>query len=554
MAFITKKKSKYSTYYVIIENARVNGQSKVVKQWYLGTIDKIIKMAEGSEEKVQPREIDCVEYGSVAALCRIADELGLRDIVNSVSDKKRKQGMSTGDYILLCAINRALGATSESKLNEWVDSTGLHLFMNMDKEKITSQHVWNHFDRIDEAQVNGIYAELVRKAVEIEKINLDFLVYDTTNYYNYWDVLNPSELARMTKSKAGKNHLRHIGMALAVDRDYGIPVYNRLYPANRHDSVVFNGLLEDMFAYICSLVGDKKSLTFVFDKGNNSDDSIKYLDDSRHNFIGVRSPYHHKELCDLEPDKYTLTDIPGTDYSMPVYETRQELYGRERRIIVSYNELTARRQEHRLERNLEKAKSELSFFKKAAKTKDGRSTVESVRRDAKEILSRYHVPGLLDIVITENRQGFTVSARKNLPAIDEQKKRFGKQIIFTNRESISAGEIIKYYLDRYIVEQSFRITKSDNWVKWDPAFHWTDAKIRVHALTCMIALLLVRIAFKRAKEKGFTAGAERMLELLSGVKSAMMFYPKSSKPVRQLCSISEEQKLLLTNLNVPLNP
>ena len=91
MAFITKKKSKYSTYYVIIENARVNGQPKVVKQWYLGTIDKIIKMAEGSEEKVQPREIDCVEYGSVAALCRIADELGLRDIVNSISDKKRKQ-------------------------------------------------------------------------------------------------------------------------------------------------------------------------------------------------------------------------------------------------------------------------------------------------------------------------------------------------------------------------------------------------------------------------------------------------------------------------------
>jgi hypothetical protein len=53
----------------------------------------------------------------------------------------------------------------------------------------------------------------------------------------------------------------------------------------------------------------------------------------------------------------------------------------------------------------------------------------------------------------------------------------------------------------------------------DPAFHWTDSKIRVHALTCVLALLLVRIAHKRAKANGFVHGAERMMELLSGVRT-----------------------------------
>ena len=42
MASIIKKKSKYSTYYVVAESARVDGKPRIVKQWYLGTIEKII--------------------------------------------------------------------------------------------------------------------------------------------------------------------------------------------------------------------------------------------------------------------------------------------------------------------------------------------------------------------------------------------------------------------------------------------------------------------------------------------------------------------------------
>jgi hypothetical protein len=59
----------------------------------------------------------------------------------------------------------------------------------------------------------------------------------------------------------------------------------------------------------------------------------------------------------------------------------------------------------------------------------------------------------------------------------------------------------------------------------------------------------VRDAHKRARQNGFLQGAERMLELLSGVRSAMMFYPKSSKPHRMLCSLSKEQQELLTKVN-----
>ncbi|HSW62283.1 MAG TPA: hypothetical protein VLH56_03045, partial [Dissulfurispiraceae bacterium] len=71
----------------------------------------------------------------------------------------------------------------------------------------------------------------------------------------------------MTKSKAGKNNLRHIGLALAVDRDCGMPLFFRLYPANEHDSTVIKGFVDALFEQIRSCTSDKKAVTLVFDKG-----------------------------------------------------------------------------------------------------------------------------------------------------------------------------------------------------------------------------------------------------------------------------------------------
>jgi len=303
-----------------------------------------------------------------------------------------------------------------------------------------------------------------------------------------------------------------------------------------------------LFSQVDGAVSDKKALTFVFDKGNNSEEAIKKLDESRHHFVGSRSPFHHKDLCRIPVERYHETAVPGGD-SLPVFETRLELYGQERRVLLVYNEATYRRQLARMERHLELAKKELSFFKKRAKGADGRSTLESIERAGREITDRYHVKGLLEIEVEEADEGYRVSARKNFLAIEDAKTRFGKQVIFSNRETVTAGKLVAIYRDRAVVEDASRITKSDAWVKMDPAFHWTDSKIRVHALTCILALLLVRIAHKRAKAKGFEHGAERMMELLTGVHTAMVYYLKSTKPHRILCSLTDEQRALLTALD-----
>lgn len=77
-----EQKSKYSTYYAVAESARVGGKPRIVKQWYLGTIEKIIALAEGNTDKEEPGQIDCVSEGAIAVLFKIAEELGIREIID----------------------------------------------------------------------------------------------------------------------------------------------------------------------------------------------------------------------------------------------------------------------------------------------------------------------------------------------------------------------------------------------------------------------------------------------------------------------------------------
>jgi transposase len=549
MAYLVTKTFKGRTYYYIVEGARVEGKSRIVKQWYLGSINKLIGLAEGKGQ-IKPKEIAVLEEGSVAALMQEASALGIVDIIDSLVPK-RSQGMSVGRYLLLAALNRAIEAKPKTRIEEWLKTTAIHRHLEIASDKLSSQNFWDHFDLIDEKAVIAIGDAIGKKAVKTYGIAMDSVIYDTTNYYNYWDVTTESELARMTKSKAGKNNLRHIGLALAVDRDYGMPLFFRLYPANEHDSTVIKGFVDALFEQIRSCTSDKKAVTLVFDKGNNSEELIARLDESRHHFIGSRSPYHHDGLCDVPLQRYRSIAI-AEDKELPAYETIVELYGLPRRVVVTYNESTYWRKVLRMEHAMAEASREISGFKRKVKAADGRSTEDSLMKKAEEILDRWHVRACYTVEIIKEEGYFKASIRKNHAAIEKAKKRFGKTILFTNRETLTAGEIVKLYHDRHIVEDAFRITKSDHFVKMDPAFHWTDSKIRVHALTCMIALLLVKLSHRRAQMNGCEKGIESFMHDLRGIRSALLFYPGTKNPHRQLCSLSESQTVLLNQLGLNL--
>ena len=79
--------------------------------------------------------------------------------------------------------------------------------------------------------------------------------------------------------------------------------------------------------------------------------------------------------------------------------------------------------------------------------------------------------------------------------------------------------------------------------------HWTDSKIRVHALYCYFALLLLAILQKQLDEAGITMRADRAIDQLRMIQETMIIYTNGSAD-RVLSQRDETQEQLLQALGL----
>ncbi len=76
--------------------------------------------------------------------------------------------------------------------------------------------------------------------------------------------------------------------------------------------------------------------------------------------------------------------------------------------------------------------------------------------------------------------------------------------------------------DEATVEADFRQLHSPFHVAWQPMYHWTDQKIRVHGLYCLIALLLVQLLRMLARKAGAERSIDRILDDLDEVQECLV--------------------------------
>src|SRR5262245_55446702 len=109
MASLTAKVIHGNTYYYARESARIGAKPKIVRTIYLGTADELIAATLGQKQSQapQPISVDVAAFGDVAALYDLARQMELVELLNRHFPKKRTQGLSVGEYLLLAAINRA---------------------------------------------------------------------------------------------------------------------------------------------------------------------------------------------------------------------------------------------------------------------------------------------------------------------------------------------------------------------------------------------------------------------------------------------------------------
>jgi transposase len=127
-------------------------------------------------------------------------------------------------------------------------------------------------------------------------------------------------------------------------------------------------------------------------------------------------------------------------------------------------------------------------------------------------------------------------------AIRKEEKLDGKWVITSNDDTLTPEDLALGYKQLMRVEECWRTMKSG--LRMRPVYHWTAHRISAHVGLCVLALLLERIAERRAKDTW-----RNVLAKVDTIK--VVEYERAGVRVRQTTEVRGEVQGLLRQLGVP---
>jgi len=557
MAHFVVKKKKGRPYLYVREVARVDGKPKVVSQIYIGSPDRVAAMARGERDENTKLRVE--EYGALWLAQQMDREIDLVGIIDSVIPAgAREKGPTIGEYFLYCVWNRMIEAVSKRKLADWYRRTAIQQIRPVDLEELTSARYWEKWDRVSEQTLEEISRRFFSRIWEVEKPTADCLLFDTTNYYTYMGAQTDSDLAVRGKSKAGKHHLRQVGLGLLVARESRLPIYYKTYPGNLHDSRHFSAVMEEMFSIVGGLNKTKERLTVVIDKGMNSEDNFAWLDDhARMHFVTTYSTYYAEDLAAIPLKQFEpadteknrrLVDEGHPEERLLVYRTQGEFWGKERAVVVTFNPASARKQAYTLDRKLDEIRQELLLMRTKVRNDQPQwRDPDAIWERYYRLCERFHVSSdLYDLEFDKDHSGLMMSFRKNSYWVDRHRARMGKSVIVTDNTDWTTAQIVNANLDRWQVEDRFRQSKNHDHVGVQPMRHWTDSKLRCHFFSCVVALTYLRRLELKLATSGIHRTANDVMDDMRHLHSVLAMPALARKPRRRLETPTKTQAEVLS--------
>ena len=499
---------------------------------YLGTAEAIVHKLKAARKPVEARHRD---FGFVAAIYQTAVEIGLVDLLRTRIQGERC-GMARWLYFMLPIINRLQHATSKEQMGKWAKSTVLPQLLGFDPARLNSKSFWYATDDVisekalrerreekpeledelfvglDDAVFADIEEQVVARLKEQYGLFADTLLYDATNFFTYIEAPARAKLANTGHNKDAHHHLRQVGLAMCVDKEWGIPMFYRLYRGNAQDAKTFAGIVEELVRAVRAGFDSVDELVLVLDKGNNSKKNFQAMQ-GKLQWVGSLVPSQHKDLLALPLEGYE-----GRWQDCRYHRLTREVMGVECTLVVTYNERLARKQEHSLDNGIEKLKNKIrrkwAEYKRApTKVPAG---VETLRKE-----SRYG--NYLHITCKRGQPVFTQTKEID-ERIAQQRKRFGKNLLFAGGPDASAPWVIAQYHSKDRIEDGFKMLKDPELIRWRPCRHWTDTKIRAYGFCGVMALLLIRLMERKTALAGLPMSPVLIKEELADLKEVVMVY------------------------------
>jgi transposase len=559
MPSLTAKTVNGKTYYYLRETKRVNGKPKVVSTIYLGS-------AESIQERLlnpKPTEVSFQEFGGSTAAFSIAEALDVVATVDRHVPKRGQQGPSVGRYLLLAALNRCVAPASKAQIGSWYKETVLPRLLPMTASQLTSQRFWDNMDRVSSEQIAAIEQELAQNAVTRFGLDLRCLLFDATNFFTFVDSFNTrAKLPQRGHAKQGHDNLRLLGLAVLATSDGDVPLLHHTYAGNQPDSVMFQSVIDLLFARCRALSEHVEEITLIFDKGNNSEANLELVEQGPLHFVGSLVPTQHEDLLAIQRDQMRRLDrsqLPA------VWASRIEktVFGVKRTVLVTFNLKLFSSQKKTMTREINKRKRKLGKLQEKllqvrAEDRGKKPTVAGTEKKVKEILRGRHMKDLFSAKVIKTKDGLP-RLRFQFREAEYQKLQdtlMGKTILFTDHgDDWTDEQIVIAYRAQHHVEADFRRLKDPRYLTFRPTFHWTDQKLRVHAFYCVLALMILNLMRRKLAQSGIVLSTAEMMKRLTSIKQVTLLYPppQRSKPplVRtQLSKTIKQQEKMISLLGL----
>jgi transposase len=553
MGFLFDKQKKGRLYTYWGESARVKGKPRLIEQIYLGPKERVLEEIKRAYTRGQVpgpsplRQLNHLEFGASAWLWSWVERLGLIELVDRhvpAVAKRRRTQLSVGHYLLLAAVNRALAATSKrSFYSDWYRSSVISRLCPARESELTSQRFWDHMDQVQPPQIDAIQQDLLTRLKECFPLGEETILYDTTNYFTFIDSANHrSELAQRGHNKQKRSDLRQLSLALFEDEATGLPLYHQCYSGRRPDVSQFTSAWQSLLERWLKGVGARpEQLTLVFDKGNPSRQNLAELDTASLHHVGALPGRWVSDLLEISRDHYEKLELTGTKH-VKAYRCRRQLWGKERTLLVVFSPSLYRKQVATLNRLQLQVEQRLEAL--AETVAGGRTRAETVHKKIAEWTARDHLRKFLQVHL-ETRQDRALKLKWSWDREEKralQRRHYGKTVLFTDRDDWSSAQIVQAYRRLARTEQLFRLSKGRSGPWW-PMYHWTDSKVRVHALYCHFALLLLAILQFQLRQAQLTLRADRCLQQLAKIQETRVLYANGAAE-RVLSHLDEEQEKL----------
>ena len=311
------------------------------------------------------------------------------------------------------------------------------------------------------------------------KYDLSQLHYDVTNYFIYTDINENIEDNKLLKKGYSKinNNCPTIQMALLTDNN-GLPIDYKLFAGNRNDVSTYVDFMKEL-----DMTYPIRKAIVVADAGLVSNNNIVATLLGGANYIFKHSLLRfNKEEFNMfkecvkpvieeaiinNPNAngfYKSVDVLVNRFVSDIYGNKQKVELRQRYLFM-YSKKYDNRSEHIRMSELENANEYINSKKKLTNTI---KKISSSLIDVEDI----------KVYIDKDR-------------LEKYEETSGYSVIITSCINMNDEDIIKAYKNQYLIEESFKITKSD--IKTRPIYLSNDNHIQSHFFVCFLALLFIRI-------------------------------------------------------------